>query len=219
MNQAVAQLPTVDDTEVNDLVEAIQKICCKKFVVPFYDILGKTRKREAVLARQTAMHFVKEFTNYTLKQIGYRFGERDHSTVIHALVCVEEMTETDRKYKLTIEGIEMEVKEIIKNGVVNPVQNVNSAKIKLSKILMEKFLLSPDDAASVTEILMLFIDEHYVLKTDLKNAFSQIEKKKVMHANSAFDLYKGKHSAFTEVLSILGSIKGIQQFEENVNVK
>ena len=44
-----------------------------------------------------AMYLAKEYTKYTLKAIGYHFGGRDHTTVIHALQTVHDlMTSTSR---------------------------------------------------------------------------------------------------------------------------
>ena len=58
-------------------------------------IVGKSRKREIVLARHAAMYLAKEFTHHSLKSIGLHFAGRDHSTVIHALKAVEARIETE----------------------------------------------------------------------------------------------------------------------------
>ena len=44
----------------------------------------KTRKREVVQARCISMNLLLKYTDMSLKSIGYVFGNRDHSTVIHA---------------------------------------------------------------------------------------------------------------------------------------
>ena len=71
---------------------------------------SKTRKREVVVARQVAMHFAKEYTDLSLKSIGYHFGKRDHSTVIHALSTVSDMMDTDRRFLSNIEEMENKLK-------------------------------------------------------------------------------------------------------------
>jgi chromosomal replication initiator protein len=48
------------------------------------DLKGRKRDRETALARQVAMHLLKEATNCSLAQIGLELGNRNHSTVIHA---------------------------------------------------------------------------------------------------------------------------------------
>src|SRR5690606_38864284 len=74
------------DTEVG--IDFIQKTCSDYYGIKLEDLKAKTRKKEIVTARQVAMYFSKEFTNHSLKSIGYHFGGRDHSTVIHAVHTV-----------------------------------------------------------------------------------------------------------------------------------
>ena len=62
-------------------------------------IVGKSRKREIVLARHAAMYLAKEFTQQSLKSIGLHFAGRDHSTVIHAIKAVEARLETEPLFK------------------------------------------------------------------------------------------------------------------------
>lgn len=58
-----------------------------------------TRKREVVEARQITMYVLKQRTNLSLAAIGTVCGNKDHSTVLHALKTVENLLETDRQYK------------------------------------------------------------------------------------------------------------------------
>ncbi len=88
----------VKDTRVNLSIEELQRIVCEYFQVPPDLVRAKTRKREAVLARQVAMYFCKQYTQHSLKTIGLHFGGRDHSTVIHAINSVENLRHTDVKY-------------------------------------------------------------------------------------------------------------------------
>lgn len=63
---------------------------------------SKSREQEIVYARQKAMYLAKRFTNLSLKTIGKHFGGRDHSTVIHAIKCVEWNMDSDYRYKKTM---------------------------------------------------------------------------------------------------------------------
>lgn len=60
---------------------------------------GKSRKKELVFPRQVAMYFAKEYTDLSLKSIGYHFGGRDHSTVIHAIQTISELKEHNKDVK------------------------------------------------------------------------------------------------------------------------
>ena len=96
------------DSEVG--IDFIQKTVSDYFDVALDDLKAKTRKKEIVIARQTAMYFSKEYTNHSLKSIGYHFGGRDHSTVIHAVQSVNDMIDTDNKFKSSIEELKKKLK-------------------------------------------------------------------------------------------------------------
>ncbi|TAH27477.1 MAG: chromosomal replication initiator protein DnaA [Cytophagales bacterium] len=91
------------ESEVN--IDYIQKFVSDYFHVTIELLKDKTRKREIVVARQVSMYFAKEFTNMSLKSIGANFGNRDHSTVIHAITAVNDMMDTDRKFKAMMEEL------------------------------------------------------------------------------------------------------------------
>jgi chromosomal replication initiator protein len=48
------------------------------------DLLGTSRSRVLVTARQIAMYLCRELTELSLPKIGQEFGGRDHTTVMHA---------------------------------------------------------------------------------------------------------------------------------------
>jgi len=54
-------------------IDAIQKMVCEYFDVPYDKLLQKTRKREIVQARQITMYLSKAFTKNSLKTIGEHF--------------------------------------------------------------------------------------------------------------------------------------------------
>jgi chromosomal replication initiator protein len=91
------------ETEVD--IDYIQKTISETFKIELEKLKAKTRKKEVVIARQVAMYFAKEYTNYSLKTIGDHFGGRDHSTVIHAVQCVNDMMDLDSKFKSNVEDL------------------------------------------------------------------------------------------------------------------
>ncbi len=92
----------VKDIETEVGIDFIQKTCADYYDIKLNDLKAKTRKKEIVTARQVAMYFSKEFTNHSLKSIGYHFGGRDHSTVIHAVQTVNDLIETDSTFKAAV---------------------------------------------------------------------------------------------------------------------
>lgn len=100
----------VQDIETEVGIDYIQKYISDYFKVNVESLRAKTRKKEIVIARQVAMYFAKEYTNHSLKVIGYHFGGRDHSTVIHAIQTVNDIMDTDKKFAETIKDIESNLK-------------------------------------------------------------------------------------------------------------
>jgi chromosomal replication initiator protein len=45
--------------------------------------------------RQVAMYLAKQLTSRSLPEIGRKFGGRDHTTVIHAVKKIEELSASD----------------------------------------------------------------------------------------------------------------------------
>ncbi len=81
------------------LIEEIQRITSEHFNIPDDMLRAKTRKKEIAYVRQLSMFLAKEFTNNSLKTIGLHFGGRDHSTVIHAIQCIDNSIKEDNKVK------------------------------------------------------------------------------------------------------------------------
>lgn len=93
--------------EVN--IEMIQKSVSSYFSIPLDALKDKTRKKEVAMARQVAMYFAKEFTDYSLKQIGQYFGGRDHSTVIHAVQSVHNLIDTDDSFRQSVNELKKQL--------------------------------------------------------------------------------------------------------------
>ncbi|MFH1008104.1 MAG: chromosomal replication initiator protein DnaA [Candidatus Latescibacterota bacterium] len=80
-------------------IEAIQAAVCTQYNTPQDLIVGETRKKSVVQARQIAMYMAKTHTKSSLKTIGLHFGGRDHSTVIHACKAVQEKLKHDATFR------------------------------------------------------------------------------------------------------------------------
>ena len=86
-------------------IKDIQKMVAKQFGLSTDILSAKTRRKEVVLARQIAMYLSRKLTDESLKEIGSRFGGRDHSTVIHACKSVERMITDDPQFQGTLDII------------------------------------------------------------------------------------------------------------------
>ena len=100
----------VHDIESEVGIDYIQKSVGEFFQLGVEDLQSKTRKKEIVIPRQVAMYLCKEYTQHSLKSIGYHFGGRDHSTVIHALSSVNNMMEADPKFAQDVEELKKKMR-------------------------------------------------------------------------------------------------------------
>ncbi len=100
----------VKNTRKEISIDYIQKIVCEYFGLPSDVLQAKTRKREIVQARQIAMFFSKSMTKSSLSTIGSIIGGKDHATVLHACKTVNNLKDTDKRFKSQIEDIERRLK-------------------------------------------------------------------------------------------------------------
>ncbi|WP_439256935.1 chromosomal replication initiator protein DnaA [Lonepinella sp. BR2271] len=76
-------------------IENIQKVVAEYYRIKVSDLKSKNRARSVARPRQLAMALAKELTNRSLPEIGKAFGDRDHTTVLHACRKTVELRETD----------------------------------------------------------------------------------------------------------------------------
>jgi chromosomal replication initiator protein len=62
----------------------IMAVTAEFFNINIDDLVGSSRSRVLVSARQMAMYLCRELTDLSLPKIGEKFGNRDHTTVMHA---------------------------------------------------------------------------------------------------------------------------------------
>lgn len=86
-------------------IDTIQEIVADYFDIAIADMKSKSRKKENVYPRQLAMFLAKEYTDLPLKSIGYHFGGRDHSTVIHSIQSINELMGNDPDVDETVQKL------------------------------------------------------------------------------------------------------------------
>jgi chromosomal replication initiator protein len=105
----VARTVLKDVLEVNEVqpltVERIQKEVCNYFNIDIKELLGNSRNKKSVTARQIAMYLSKELTDESLSSIARYFHKKDHTTILNAANKIKEMMEKDRKLKYTVDLI------------------------------------------------------------------------------------------------------------------
>ena len=76
-------------------IEDIQRIVARHYNVSKTELLSNRRTRTIVKPRQVAMYLSKIMTPRSLPEIGRRFGGRDHTTVLHAVRKIEDLSGGD----------------------------------------------------------------------------------------------------------------------------
>jgi chromosomal replication initiator protein len=76
-------------------IETIQRVVAEYFNLSYIELRGKKRTRTVSLPRQIAMYVARKITDYSTTEIGYEFGGRDHTTVMHACQRIEGLLQSD----------------------------------------------------------------------------------------------------------------------------
>jgi len=93
-------------------IGSIQNIVANYFNLKIEEMLSARRSRSLARPRQIAMYLAKQNTTNSLPEIGRKFSNRDHTTVIHAVKKIEELMKNDNEIKQNV----MEIKKKLLNN-------------------------------------------------------------------------------------------------------
>jgi chromosomal replication initiator protein len=91
--EALRDILHVANRQIN--VEGIQKTVAEYFKIKISDMHSKRRSRNVSRPRQVAMALAKDLTQMSLPEIGEAFGNRDHTTVLHACRTIATLRKQD----------------------------------------------------------------------------------------------------------------------------
>jgi len=86
-------------------VEGIQKVVASHYNISLAALRGKRRMKSIVIPREMAIYLSREYTPLSFKEIGERFGGKDHSTIIHACNKVKKLIKKDNELQNEINNI------------------------------------------------------------------------------------------------------------------
>lgn len=105
----------IAETVIRDLVQGIEprrikiedilKVVSRHYGVTRSDLLSQRRHRSVVWPRQIGMFLAKQLTARSLPEIGRRFGNRDHTTVLHAIRKIEGVLDSNPRVRDEIEEL------------------------------------------------------------------------------------------------------------------
>lgn len=92
-------------TETLTQSQEIILAACRVFNVRPEDILGPSRLREFVIARQACHYVARRHTSKSLPAIGRDIGRRDHTSVSHSISAVERRMDESEDYRKQVEMV------------------------------------------------------------------------------------------------------------------
>ena len=84
-------------------IEEIQRRVAEHYNIRLTDMSSPRRARAVARPRQVAMYLAKQLTSRSLPEIGRKFGNRDHTTVMHAVSRVSELMATEASFAEDVE--------------------------------------------------------------------------------------------------------------------
>lgn len=89
--QFAAAWQILDGPNVRYSIRSIQDMVCAHFNVPFLYMETARRAHHYYLPRATAIYLCRKFTSKSHPEMGRRFGNRDHTTILNCVASVEKM--------------------------------------------------------------------------------------------------------------------------------
>lgn len=103
-NEALKDYITKNPYVTNDII-TIQKAVANYYKLTIEVLKGKKRSANIAYPRMVAMYLCRLLTDQSFPRIGLEFGGRDHSTVIHACLKIEEDLKNNSQLKEIINEI------------------------------------------------------------------------------------------------------------------
>lgn len=97
------------DVKKNVTVESINDIVAEHFGITAADIISSKKSRNIAHPRQICMYLCRELTDVSLKDIGAKLGNRDHSTVLHGANKISEDLANDSNLQSIIEVLKKKI--------------------------------------------------------------------------------------------------------------
>ena len=91
-------------------MRSIIELVTDYFGVTEPDLVSKRRHRSITQPRQVCMFLARHHTRFSLEEIGGHFGNRDHTTVMHAVKTIEDRCQTEEDFGKVVKQLEERLK-------------------------------------------------------------------------------------------------------------
>lgn len=90
-------------------IAEIVYLVAEHFELDIIDIASNRREQKIVMPRQIAMYLAKRLTIHSLATIGQAIGDRDHTTVMHAVGQIKKRREVEPELNQHVVAVENEI--------------------------------------------------------------------------------------------------------------
>lgn len=91
---------------VDDIVLAV----CARYQISRVDLMSQRRQRSYAWPRQVAIYLARRLTILALPAIGRIFGDRDHTTILHAHRKIDALIETNEDLRGTVDKLILDIR-------------------------------------------------------------------------------------------------------------
>lgn len=107
INSLESILPStkISQDNFNSNIELVKDCVASYFNIPVKELAGKSRTQAIAYARMIAIYLIRTKYNVALKKIGESFGNRDHSTIAHAVDSIENDVKNNESVKQDVDNI------------------------------------------------------------------------------------------------------------------
>lgn len=109
-------------------VVTIQSACADEFDVSLIDILSHRRTKRVITPRHVALFLCCELTKRSLPEIGRKFGDRDHTTVLHASRKIAARVQLDAELKRRVDSVRARLDQLMAPSPARPDDGAGSAR-------------------------------------------------------------------------------------------
>ncbi len=92
-------------------IPRIQELVSERFGLSVQELCSARRSQAIAYPRQVAMYLSRELTDSSLPRIGKEFGNRDHTTVIHATSKISKLIREDRSVYNLVQELTARIKQ------------------------------------------------------------------------------------------------------------
>lgn len=101
---------TISLKKIDVSIDHIQKQVAKKYALEIHDLNSNKRLKMMTRPRQIAMYLAKYLTIQSLSDIGRQFGNKNHTTVMHAVKRIELLCHNSYEFKSEIDSLARSIK-------------------------------------------------------------------------------------------------------------